>query len=136
MLVCDQSTTYQRAQRLLGVTVKEPYFFVNERKYFFLYDPPHLIKSIRNNLHNTGFRVGLKEATWKVIVDFFTLDQQSQTGLRMAPKLSKDHIQLKPFSKMRVSLATQVLSNSVSKGIKSAIKTGDIVSARSKIEPF
>ncbi len=82
-----------------------------------------MIKSIRNNLHNTGFRVGLKEATWKVIVDFFTLDQQSQTGLRMAPKLSKDHIQLKPFSKMRVSLATQVLSNSVSKGIKSAIKT-------------
>ena len=35
------------------------------------------------------------------------------SGLKLLPKLTLEHVQLNPFSEMRVRLATQVLSQSV-----------------------
>lgn len=45
---------------------------------------------------------------------------------RLAPKLSEKHIKLPPFSPMRICLAAQVLSNSVSKGILTHVALNDM----------
>lgn len=45
---------------------------------------------------------------------------------RLAPKLSEKHIKLPPFSPMRVCLAAQVLSNSVSKEILTHVTLNDM----------
>lgn len=39
----------------------------------------------------------------------------------MAPKLNKIHLELPPFSPMRVCLATQILSHTVSSGIMTLV---------------
>ena len=51
---------------------------------------------------------------WKHIEDFYDLD--SRSPIRMAPKLTRKHIDLPAFTNMRVKLATQVLSHSVAAG--------------------
>ena len=44
-------------------------------------------------------------------------------GLRLLPKLKYEHLKLTSFSKMRVDLAAQVLSESVSKAL--SLRGGD-----------
>ena len=40
-------------------------------------------------------------------------DEQLQCGLKFVPKLTSDHINVTPYSVMRVNLAAQVLSDTV-----------------------
>lgn len=47
--------------------------------------------------------------------DLLKFDEKSSVTL--APKLTKNHIYLKPFSSMRVKLATQIFSHSIAAGI-------------------
>lgn len=42
----DQSGVNRRAYSLLGATIEEPYFYVDEMKVWTVYDVPHLIKSV------------------------------------------------------------------------------------------
>lgn len=42
----DQSGVNRKAYGLLGATVEQPYFYVDETKVWTLYDVPHLIKSV------------------------------------------------------------------------------------------
>ncbi|GFO06525.1 transposable element p transposase [Plakobranchus ocellatus] len=115
-VIADQGSNNQKLfSKLLHIDKDRPYFMYNSRKYFVLYDPPHLIKNIRNNLQSSGFTVDGNNILWQNIVDFYELDIQS--NLRLAPKLTKNHIYLPPFSKLRVKYATQVLYHSVAAGL-------------------
>jgi len=53
--------------------------------------------------------------SWQDLVTFYNLDKNKT--LRLAPKLKNIHMDLPPFSPMRVCLATQTLSHTVSSGI-------------------
>ena len=53
--------------------------------------------------------------SWGHLVDFY--EQDSSKILRMAPRLTKKHIDLPPFAPLNVSLAAQVLSHSVATGM-------------------
>ena len=53
--------------------------------------------------------------SWGHLVDFY--EQDSSKSLRMAPRLTKKHIDLPPFAPLNVSLAAQVLSHSVATGM-------------------
>ena len=85
--------------------------------YFFA-DSCHLIKTAWNCLYNSGSG-SQSRLMWnhgqyllfKHIADLFYSDQEF--ALHTLPKLSLDHIVLTPYSKMKVKLATQVLSRSV-----------------------
>jgi hypothetical protein len=46
-------------------------------------------------------------------------------GLHQLPKLTADHINLKSFSKMKVSFAVQVLSNAVSEALQRHYPSGE-----------
>jgi hypothetical protein len=81
---------------------------LNGDKIHAMFDPPHLLKCIRNNLLNHDFVVGDKKVSWSYIADLFRSDSKKVTGLRFAPKLSRKRIELTQFSKMKVKLAAQV----------------------------
>lgn len=51
-IFCDLGSNNAAAMRLLGVSKESPYMFNGNIKVFFLYDVPHLIKCIMNNLIN------------------------------------------------------------------------------------
>lgn len=55
-MVCDQGTTNVSVVKSLGVTHSKPYFMVNNEKIFVFYDPPHLFKSVPNNLLDGYFK--------------------------------------------------------------------------------
>ena len=54
---------------------------------------------------NSGFIL------WSHISQIY--NEQLQSGLKFVPKLTCDHINLTPYSVMRVNLAAQVLSDTV-----------------------
>ena len=86
---------------------------------FVFYDPPHLLKNVRNNLCKCNIEVDGKVISWQHIVDFYNLDKSQP--IQMAPKLKEKHINLPPFASMRVNLAAQVLSHSVAAGLASMV---------------
>lgn len=99
-------------------------FSVKKRYIYFISDPPHLIKTTRNCLSNSGagrctrfmWNDGMF-LVWNHISDIFYEDQQC--GLRLLPKRTYNHIKLTPYSVMNVRLAAQVLSATVSDVLRS-----------------
>ncbi|CAB4010233.1 Hypothetical predicted protein [Paramuricea clavata] len=83
-----------------------------------LCDIPHLMKTAQNCLYNSGSG-SCSRLMWNYgqyplfrhIADIFYWDQA--VALHVLPKLTLEHIVLTSFSKMKVKLATQVLSRSV-----------------------
>ena len=119
-IVCDQGTNNRKAMQLLGITSNQPFFLHNGIRIHHFYDPPHLLKNIRNNLKHTGFKQNDLIISWEYIKAFYSHDRK--TPIRLAPKLTAKHVFLPAFTNMKVSLAAQVLSHSVSAGIMFFIK--------------
>lgn len=110
----------------VDVTYRTPNFCCKSEKRFlyFISDVPHLIKTSRNCLANSGFgrctRYMYNNGAfiiWNHIADFFYEDRNC--GLHvLPPKITVEHIKLTPYSIMNVKLAAQVLSSSVSKVLR------------------
>lgn len=88
------------------------------RYIYFIVDPPHLIKTLRNNLYNSGsntntkfLKKDAKYLLWKHVKDLCSEDIKNE--IKRLPKITQNHIFLTPYSKMRVNLAAQVMSASV-----------------------
>ena len=74
------------------------------------------MKTARNNLTSSGFQKSRllwnhKDILWKHVVDIYEADRISL--VRKLPKLTNEHIHLNSYSKMRVNLAAQVMSETV-----------------------
>ena len=116
VLICDQglnNRSFFETQE--KVSLDKPYITHNNKKVFVMYDPPHLLKNVRNNFMKSNYTYDNVDIQWAYIVDFYNMDKAM--SIRMAPKLTDKHITLPPFTAMRVNLATQVLSHSVAAGI-------------------
>ena len=116
-LICDQGSNNRSFLVKMGenVSVNRPYIMHNDRKIFVIYDPPHLLKNVWNNLKKGDLNVNGNLVSWQHVVDFYYFDKSHE--IRMAPKLTDKHIDLSPFMSTRVNLAAQVLSHSVAAGI-------------------
>ncbi|GFO46695.1 transposable element p transposase [Plakobranchus ocellatus] len=125
-VICDQGSNNMAVTKSLGVSSATPYFMHNGTQYFVLYDPPHLIKSIRNNLHKSGLKFRTSEVSWKYVEAFY--DHDCKSPLRMAPKLTDKHIKLPLFAALRVELAIQMMSQSVAAGISTMVALGALPS--------
>ena len=97
MVICDQGSNNRAVFEQLKVSESHPYFVVKDTKIFVMYDPPHLIKNIRNNLLASDLQVDGKTVSWKYIKEFY--DFNSKLPIKMAPKLSAKHIDIPPFLK-------------------------------------
>ena len=124
-VICDQGSNNRSVlEHHLGVTIDKPYFMFNDKRILAVYDPPHLLKNIRNNLKKSGFTCGDVSISWDYIVSFYQHD--SQQLIRMAPRVTEKHINLPMFSKLRVKLAAQIISHSVAAGINSMVSLGGL----------
>ncbi|KAK3921017.1 Transposable element P transposase [Frankliniella fusca] len=94
----------------------------DNRPLYFIVDPPHLIKTIRNALANSfSHRKSRKlwkngeYLSWKVIEEVYEITKNwKNTG----HKMKKAHVKLSSFSVMTVLFATQAMSNSTAKCIE------------------
>ena len=87
--------------------------FCLTRKIYFFSDAPHLVKTARNCLFNSGSGKRTrhlwsndKYLLWKHIFRMYFADLHY--GLHHLPKLSVDHLVVRPYSKTKVKLAVQM----------------------------
>ncbi len=106
VIVLDQGSNNRAAYHVLGVTTDKPYFDVDGRRIMAFYDPPHLMKNVRNGWRRKGFFVEKEEVKWSHLAELYQID--SAEPIKMVPKLSRKHLDLPMFSTMSVTLATQV----------------------------
>ena len=122
VIICDQGGPHRGLYTKLGATIEEPYFDHThndiESRIFTLWDTPHLLKSLRNNLINHDIQVGGIVVSWGPFRYLHEIQQQHPKEFRMAPKLTSKHIQPNKFEKMRVFLATRVFSNTVAAALQ------------------
>ena len=79
-LICDQGSNNRSFLGKKGekVSVNRPYIIYNDRKIFVMYDPPHLLKNICNNLKKGNFNVNGNIVSWQHIIDFYCFDKSHE----------------------------------------------------------
>jgi len=86
-------------------------------KLVHIYDVPHLMKCIRNNLltKNLSYTIDnkTKYAKWSHLEDLYNIDS-AVPDCKMLPRLTDQHIVRDKIAKMKVKYATQVFSQRVS----------------------
>jgi hypothetical protein len=100
--------------------------------WFFISDPTHVFKKLRNNLaksyseENNSRKIMFdgKEISWKHVKGVYENSIKHATA--RATKLTKRHIWLTSWSKMRVDLAEQTLSKEVEDALASIEKLKEI----------
>ncbi|KAF4533102.1 hypothetical protein B566_EDAN003822, partial [Ephemera danica] len=121
-VVCDQCGSNQGLfNNYWGVTKDKPYFIRNGQKVFCFFDPPHLLKSVRNNLKKNDLFVKVgptsyRRVSWQYIKEFYHLDSKHET-MRMADKLKFNHVYGSNTTHMNVRIAAEVFSKTVASGI-------------------
>lgn len=141
--VCDQSTVNVGAIEGLIKETKVKYlrkgkemphdmFEINRKKIIPLYDVPHLLKGLRNNLLNKtmtyiDYEDGnkIKSIKWEYFQQLYAADK-SCGELSCLQKLTEEHIVPDKIKKMRVKTAAQIFSHSVA-------VTTDHLTARGKL---
>lgn len=120
-VVMDGSYANQRTARILGVTFQDPFdpSFVHpetEQRIFFIFDPCHMLKLVRNLFSHFGCLVDPdgQEIRWSYLEELHRLQQRE--GLHIANKLRESHIAWHR-QVMKVRLAAQTLSRSVANAL-------------------
>ncbi|CAB4039939.1 Hypothetical predicted protein [Paramuricea clavata] len=127
VVMSDLGSNFQSLAKHLKVIPERPWFMHNQKKYYLMFDPPHLIKCIRNNLMKYTFKFGQYTAKWQDIVVFYNKDKE--LPIRAAPKLTDKHIRPNNFAKMKVKYATQILSHTVTASICMYVSVGGLPSS-------
>ena len=124
LLVCCDGASSNRTFFTMNTTNElhsEGYNPFSRFPIFFMSDPPHLMKKLRNNLFNSGFKWKQKRFTrqmmndgkyilWEHITDIY---KREQLRSLYVTDLRSSHINIDNISKMRVKLAVDTLSEKV-----------------------
>nr|XP_049695818.1 uncharacterized protein LOC126054354 [Helicoverpa armigera] len=125
--VCDQGTNnvncikflLQETRGILLRKSEEPegnIILINKQEIIPLYDPPHLMKCIRNNLitKNLLYKKDNKMlmAKWEHITALHQ-ENPGYKGIRLVPKLTDSHCIPSKIPRMKVKFATQLFSQTV-----------------------
>ncbi|EZA62148.1 THAP domain-containing protein, partial [Ooceraea biroi] len=122
-LITDMGSNFVQLSRELGISVQNSSFLVDGIEVLYLFDPPHLIKRTRDNLLKYDIEFDTdKVASWTHIVQFYNKD--SKQWLKLAPKLSKIHMEPTSFQKMKVKYAVQIFSSRVAAGMCTQMSSG------------
>lgn len=119
VLISDMGSNLVALSKRLGVSPDSPFFTLDEKKIYYMFDPPHLVKAVRNNMYLNVLQYENKTTNWSYIRQFY--DKDKIEPFRLAPKLSEKHMNPTAFKKMKVKFATQVLSHSVASGISTYV---------------
>ena len=136
--VCDQMSTNcaaisalreksRRDAALKGEEFRGFGFRVND-EIIPIFDPPHLIKGLRNNLHLHdvcfSWQNAQHTASWSHISQLYELDV-GDYDTKTLPHLTEAHVS--NLKKMKVKLAAQVLSKRVSSQLQFASRLGKYI---------
>ncbi|KAJ8910056.1 hypothetical protein NQ315_012749, partial [Exocentrus adspersus] len=136
--VCDQySSNINAIKQLVEDSERErnmysdlQLFRIGGQEIVGIFDPPHLLKGIRNNLlkYNLKFVTNgtAKLCSWDDIVQLYELDV-GDFNTRMCYKLTDSHIYEDKMKKMKVKHAAQVFSHRVSTAIRWTIRYGKLL---------
>lgn len=122
-VIADMGSNFIQLSNILGITLANVEFLMDNQKFIYLFDTPHLIKATRNNLLKNHFEFEGNITSWSHIKEFYEKDIQYSS--RCAPKLCNPHIYPTSFEKMKVKYAVQVLSNTVASAMRTFIHTGN-----------
>lgn len=138
--ICDQVPVNATAINNLIVESKRDFFqanreyrglgfFLNNKEIVPLFDPPHLLKGIRNNMLNGDVQFKWKEArvqvaSWKHVINLYDIDVGDE-DTKMLTKLTNGHVHAANMKKMKVSVAAQVFSHRVSSTMRFIAKNGE-----------
>ena len=122
VVMSDMGSNFQSLANRLGITPEKPWFLHNGKKYFLMFDPPHLMKCVRNNLMKYTIKFDNYQAQWEDIEAFYNNDKE--LPIRAAPKLTDKHIRPNNFEKMKVKYATQILSHTVAASLCMYVSVG------------
>lgn len=104
-------------------------FVIDGEEIIPLYDFPHLLKGVRNNLLVKDLHFvqdGIeKVARWKHIQQFY-LSDKAEHELRLCPKLTDFHVIPETIKKMKVACASQVFSQRVAASMKCMSRFGGV----------
>lgn len=95
-------------------TLTDNIIIINNQQIILLYDPPHLLKCICNNLLTKDLKYKLKDgkmriAKWQHVEDAYFIDS-SNDHLRIMRKLTNFHVVPNKIKTMKASYCTQVFS--------------------------
>lgn len=121
-LISDQGAIFVKFVKENNITPENPFFMVENQKVFFMFDVPHLLKSTRNNLFKYKLQSPEGVTDKKYLELFYEKDKQQH--LRLAPKLTDNHLNPNNFKKMKVNLAAQILSATVAAALNTYIALG------------
>ncbi|KAL0849398.1 hypothetical protein ABMA28_013697 [Loxostege sticticalis] len=117
-LVCDQGSTFRaclnqfkddsrRSEEQLRLADHQ--VVINGCVLNIVFDPPHLIKGVRNNFLTKNLMFQGKLAKWSDIIEVYKAD--CEVGdIRMLHKLTDEHVIPEKIKKMKVKNCTQTLS--------------------------
>lgn len=125
--VCDQGTSNVSAVNYLieetrgaylrnGKEMKNRTFEVDGNEIIPLFDVPHLLKGIRNNLLTKNLICTMegeqKLAKWEHIVNFYE-NVPTYKGIKLVKKITEYHCNPQKIPKMKVKFASQIFSQTV-----------------------
>lgn len=131
-LVCDQGTANVTAFNKLYAETREYFLARGEVNKLFgilisnqevipIYDPPHLLKGMRNNffkypLHFKWRQNKIETAKWEHIKQLYEAESMEDDDYKLCKNLTNNHIN--NVKKMKVSIAAQIFSNNVAAVMK------------------
>lgn len=111
-IVSDQGPNFQKLfKATLMLTEDNPVFHVDNKKIVYIFDVPHLLKSTRNNFFKYNFVFEGNEINIAYLETMYQYEKLK--AYRLAPRLTDEHIYPNNFQKMKVKLASQIFSHSV-----------------------
>ncbi|CAK1588633.1 unnamed protein product, partial [Parnassius mnemosyne] len=128
--ICDQGTNNRQAIKILKEETRRSYlcqnetemprdniFIINSQEIVSIFDPPHLLKGIRNNLltKNLNYKMDGKPGTAKWHhLELLYKENPGYKGIRLMPTLTETHIIPTKIPKMKVKYASQIFSRTIS----------------------
>ena len=132
--VCDMGANIVKSLKQLGVSEETPFFRIRDQEIAAVFDPPLLLKCtcnllLKHDMMNVGLGVVVNgqpltgTAKWADILKVYEIDKQNVL-YRQLRRVTDRH--LKPFAQdaMKVSLAAQVMSNTVAAAIDTHVTAG------------
>ena len=122
LLVCCDGASSNRASIKMnteqGGALSVGYHFFSRHSLFFMSDPPHIIKKLRNNLSSSGLgkkcsRLLKRNGSLILWKHAEAVNEREKARRARYTKLTNAHINIDNLSKMRVKLAVETLSREV-----------------------
>lgn len=129
-VIIDGDGKNRKLSNDLKCTIDDPEFTLCGKRMVFMFDVPHIWKLIRNQLMVRDIRITIDghsgEISWDPIVEHLEPMTRVASIMSTCPKIRKQHLDPQGYDRMKVRLATQIFSHSVSASMKNAINLGKL----------